>query len=457
MKIKAIETFLVTLPFRFAFGHSLATRADSTNVIVRVTLEDGTQGYGEGVPRDYVTGEDAVAAQQNIETIYAPRLIGTDVSDLPQVVATLEDLFVDLELDKIARGASWCAVELAVLDAAARAHRTTVAGWFGPVVQKRVRYGGVIPFGGRRAVLGMLILYKLYGFETVKVKVGKTLEQDIANVAMARRIMGPNAIIRVDANCAWTADETLRAAEAFAPYMVASYEQPVPPNDLEGLQRLTRELPDVQILVDESLCTIEQAELLASEHICSAFNVRISKVGGFLAARRIVEIASQYGIKVHMGAQVGESGILSAAARTFASVHQPFENCEGSMNAFLLKRDLTSENLTVKMGGWGDNSYSRKQPTGFGFSIDEGTLEGWDGLTDQDSDTADIRSIERAKRQVGGSITVDTSGIPDPRKNGAGVHRDGSAAMAFCDVDESVTAAVLRNEITLLGKAGKAG
>ena len=50
MNIKAIETFSVTLPFRFAFGHNLAARAESTNLFVRVTLDDGTQGYGEGVP-----------------------------------------------------------------------------------------------------------------------------------------------------------------------------------------------------------------------------------------------------------------------------------------------------------------------------------------------------------------------------------------------------------------------
>lgn len=383
MKIKAIETFLVTLPFRFAFGHSLATRADSTNVIVRVTLDDGTHGYGEGVPRDYVTGENAVVAQNNVEQSYAPKLLGLDVSDKRNVLQALENTFEELQLDKQARGASWCAMELAVLDAAARYQRTRIVDWFSPVQQERIRYGGVIPFGGKKAVLGMLWFYKLYGFKTVKLKVGKTLEEDTALVAMARQIMGPDAIIRVDSNCAWDADQTLRAAEVFRQYGVASYEQPVPPTELAQLQRITANLPE-QVLVDESLCTIEQAEMLAAEKICSAFNVRISKVGGFLAARRIVEIAKQHGLKIHLGAQVGESGILSAAARSFALVNAPFENYEGSMNSFLLKNDLTSENLTVAPGGYGSLSYSRKQPNGFGFSIAAGTLEAWSGgITEQ--------------------------------------------------------------------------
>jgi L-Ala-D/L-Glu epimerase len=376
VRVKAIETFLVTLPFRFAFGHSLATRADSTNIVVRVTLDDGTQGFGEGVPRDYVTGENAAIAQRNVETLYAPRLLGTDVSDRRALLAVLEDIFSDLQLDKQPRGASGCAMELALLDAACKAQGQRLVDWFGPIQNDNIRYGGVIPFGGKKAVLGMLLFYKLYGFKTVKLKVGKTLQEDEHLVAMARKIMGEEAVIRVDANCAWTADQTLRAVEAFRKYRVASYEQPVDPMDLEGLKKITENISE-HVMVDESLCTVEQAKRLASEKICSAFNVRISKVGGFLAAQKMVDIAHEHGLRIQLGAQVGESGILSAAARMFAMVNQQFDNYEGSMNGFLLKSDLTSENLTVSPGGLGSLSYMRKQRGGLGVSIAEGTLESW--------------------------------------------------------------------------------
>jgi muconate cycloisomerase len=292
----------------------------------------------------------------------------------------MEQTFYQLQLDKKPQGASWCAVELAMLDAVSKSRGERIVDWFGPKRQERIRYGGVIPFGGKKAVLGMLWFYKLYGFKTVKVKVGKTLEDDIAIVGMARKIMGPDAVIRVDANCAWTADQTLTAVEALRKFNVASYEQPVPPEDLAGLKKITSSISE-QVLVDESLCTIEQAKHLAEERICSAFNIRVSKVGGFIAAGAMVEIANAHNIKCHMGAQVGESGILSAAARSFALVNQPFENYEGSMNSFLLKRDLTNENLTVAPGGFGDLSYSSSMKAGFGFSVAEGTLESWSSAT----------------------------------------------------------------------------
>jgi muconate cycloisomerase len=376
MKIKAIEAFSVNLPFRFAFGHSLAVRHDSTNLIVRVTLDDGTQGYGEAVPRDYVTGEDWQTAERNVECHYASRFVGLDVSAPEHVVSVLEQTFLELGLDHKPQGASWCALELAIIDAVARAHCLHVANWFGPIVTPAIRYGGVVPFGGRKVQAAMLLAYKLFGFQTVKIKVGKTLEEDTAKVALARRIMGNEAILRVDANCAWDLDQTLRAASAFRPYRVASYEQPVPPDRLDWLQKITAALEE-QVVVDESLCTIEQAQMLAAERICSAFNIRISKVGGMLAAQKMVAIAEQHGIKCHLGAQVGESGILSAAARAFAMCNQRFENYEGSMNAVLLKHDITAENLNAGYGGVGTLDYIRRQKFGFGFSISEGTLESW--------------------------------------------------------------------------------
>ena len=55
--VAAIEIFHVRIPLRKAIGHSLATRTDTDNVVVSTTLDDGTTGYGEGVPRAYVTGD----------------------------------------------------------------------------------------------------------------------------------------------------------------------------------------------------------------------------------------------------------------------------------------------------------------------------------------------------------------------------------------------------------------
>lgn len=358
MKIVDLSVRVVHLPFRFAFKHSLASRNSSDNVIVRAIVEhDGQRytGYGESIPRDYVTGEDAATAAASIKQYYFPRFQNRTYHHASDVQTALMTEFLDLQLDSKTKGASWCALELALLDAASKAEHKTLADCLGgvrPAHSNGIAYGGVIPFGKKRAFTGVLWFYKVFGFKTVKIKVGRDFEGDLERVALARKVLGPNVTLRADANCAWNADETLRCAEKFRKFNIASYEQPVPADDLDGLAKVARNLPE-RVLADESLCSIQQARVLAKERICSAFNIRVSKVGGVLAAAEISRIAEHAGITRHMGAQVGESGILSAAGRTFASTQDLFDNYEGSNNLFLLKQDITQENLNVDWGGIG--------------------------------------------------------------------------------------------------------
>lgn len=352
MKIAAIDVFQITLPFRFSFGHNLASRSSSDNLIVRVTLDNGIKGYGEGIPRDYVTGEDIDSSISSLQNEYAPRFINLDISSSSILLKRLKEEFLSCGLHNLPRGATWCALELAILDAVARAHKVAVADWLGPVRSHQIRYGAVVPFCGRKSLLAMLAFYRLYGFQTIKVKVGRKLEDDLDRLKLVRQIMGPAITLRVDANCAWTADEALRAAQYFRSLGVASLEQPVAADDLAGLARITANIPE-EVIADESLCTVNQARQLAQSKSCSGFNIRISKVGGLLAAKQIAGIASDAGITCHLGAQVGESGILSSAGRILGCTKEPFANYEGSDNFFLLKSDLTAENLTVGWKGYG--------------------------------------------------------------------------------------------------------
>lgn len=369
MKISAIDALPVRLPFRFSFGHSLASRSFSENLVVRVRLTNGTVGYGEGIPRHYVTGEEIDGASSVVESEYAPRFLHLDVSDRQAVLAALDGSFEELNLRCKARGASWCALELAVIDAVARAHGISVADWLGPARAAGLYYGAVVPFCGPKALTAILSFYRLYGFRTVKLKVGRELDQDLKRLQLARTILGRGVTLRVDANCAWSADQTLEAAERMRPLGVVSIEQPLPAHDLDGLARVTASIPE-EVVVDESLCTLAEAENLIAARACTAFNIRISKVGGIIASRRMAQLARQAGLAVHLGAQVGESGILSAAARVLGLIEEPMANYEGSDNAFLLKKDLTRQELTV---GW--QGYGRLLPgIGFGFNVREDRL-----------------------------------------------------------------------------------
>ena len=89
--VAAIDVLTVELPFRFSFGHALAARNSSTNVVTRVVLEDGTVGYGEGVPREYVTGESVDSAVAALTQRMAPALLEADPGAPEELAAALDE------------------------------------------------------------------------------------------------------------------------------------------------------------------------------------------------------------------------------------------------------------------------------------------------------------------------------------------------------------------------------
>ena len=353
MRVERLEAFLVELPFRFSFGHALASRASSTNLVVAVTLDDGTIGYGEGVPREYVTGETPASALDRVTREYGPSIVGRS---LPRtyVAHQLRELRDEIHVGLPAPAAAWCAVETALLDAIGHSVEQPLGELLGPVARTSARYGGVVPFGRGPAQAATLLFFRLYGVKDVKLKLGRGASKDLDTVRLARRILGPAVELRADANCAWSVDETRAMAARLRPFGVRSYEQPIAAHDVDGLARLTAALPE-DVVVDESLCSVADARRLAAARACTVFNVRVSKCGGPLAALEVVRIAHDAGLSCQLGAQVGESGILTAAGRLVATLARPaFRHHEGADNRWLLRRDLTVENLTAGRGGRAD-------------------------------------------------------------------------------------------------------
>jgi len=350
VRVATVEVRTLELPLRFSFGHALAERRSTTNVCVKVTLTDGTVGYGEGVPRDYVTGETPEAAADAAACRYGPALLdaGGELAGPADVAAVLDRVLATAGGDG-PPGAAWCAVELAVLDAAGRCFDRPVSAWLGPVRAPTLTYDAVLPLSTPAALVGCAAALRALHITRVKLKVGRHIDDDVARVRLLRRLLGPALDLRVDANCAWTADEALAAIARLRPFGVSLVEQPVAADDIDGLARITAACPEL-IAVDESLRTVAEARALVDAKACDAFNVRVSKCGGLRASMRIAEVAADAGLSVIVGAQVGETGLLSSAGRHLAACVAP-RYLEGSAGRLLLSEDITAERILPGRGG----------------------------------------------------------------------------------------------------------
>lgn len=387
-RIARLEVLTAELPFRFSFGHALAERRSSDNVYVKVTLDDGTVGFGEGVPRDYVTGETTEGAVRAITERFGPALLGRvlpDADAVPRILGEVASAGAP-RARQVVDGAAWCAVELAVLDAAGKAFACPVGRWLGPARAPVVRYTAVIPFVSRRLMAPLACALRALGLREVKLKVGTDLERELAALRVLRRILGRRADLRVDANGAWSATQALDAIARMRVYGISAIEQPVPADDLDGLRRVTEGTPET-ILVDESLRTAEEAAALVAARACDGFNIRVSKCGGLLASARLARIAAEAGLVSVVGAQVGESAILSAAGRHLAVAIAP-RHVEGSAGRLLLREDLGAEDV---LPGWGGRARAPRGP-GLGVRVREETL----GRYGRSRATLEAAAMERA-------------------------------------------------------------
>jgi muconate cycloisomerase len=209
-----------------------------------------------------------------------------------------------------------------------------------------------------------------HGFQDVKLKVGSNPEADREIVAGARELLGPDCSLRVDANGAWKPEEALQRIEALAAFRLDGVEQPLASDDLTGLAWLAGRSP-VPIIADESLVSFTDARRLADQKACQIFNVRVSKCGGLLGAARIQGFAAGRGIRSVLGAQVGETAILSAAGRHLATRGPDLLFCEGSYGTILLEEDIGREDLTIGPGG----RAGVLTGPGLGIEVDEARLE----------------------------------------------------------------------------------
>ncbi len=376
----SIDLHHVLVPLKKPIKHASFERSGSDNLVVRVTLDDGTQGYGEGVPRPYVTGETIDSTFASLTRFDLPRSLGNP-SDLMGLVRGLESLALpETEADPrgMAGNAARCALELALLDAYGRRFGQSVGAavgmiqatqqWLAPR-SRSVRYSGAIMAEDPRKEALSAWKMRIYGFHQVKIKVGVAGQDDASRLARLRGILGRRMDIRLDANEAWPAGEVVDRVAPLRAFGPSALEQPVPHAEVDSLAEL-RPLLGIPVMLDESLCGFPDAVRAVERKTADLLNVRLSKCGGIVPSLKIIGLARRAGLGVQLGCHPGETGLLSAAGRHVASLVEGLRYVEGSYDRHVLAGNLIVEDVTFRYGG-------RARPIGgpgLGVTVDPDSL-----------------------------------------------------------------------------------
>ncbi len=334
MKLKNIELKKLEIPFRVAFKHTSAERTLTEAVIAMVQSENGLVGYGEGCPRSYVTGESIGSCMEFVDAHHKNIVVIDDIDSLREYVSGNQSA-----IDK--NPAAWCAIETAILDLLGKLQGKSIEAVLGiPEIHASFHYTAVLGVSNPKVFAAQLAQYVQIGFNDFKVKISGDAEVDASNVATIRAAR-PEAKIRLDANNLWNdADEAIAYLNALTPHFWA-VEEPIKARDYTGLKTLANCF-GCKIILDESLLRIEDLVQLSGDTTIWIPNIRISKMGGLLRSLAMAEECKKRGIRFIIGAQVGETSILTRTAISLANAYR--DNLiaqEGAYGTHLLEHDIT--------------------------------------------------------------------------------------------------------------------
>jgi muconate cycloisomerase len=321
VKIARVETFPVALPTLANFavsGGSVARKGEpSVRVLVKVTADDGTFGWGEATPIPSWTYETLESIVTTIDRYLAPVAIGTAIWDFDQLTRKF-DRAINRGFSigmPLAKGA----VDVALHDLLGKALGLPVYALLGGKRLDRIQLAWIVSAEGAGGAEASIAEGRHRGFRAFKVKVGLHGErEDIRSVERVRAAAGDDAVLWVDANQGYTADVALRVARALDRLNVAAFEQPLPANDVDGLRRV-RERSPIPVALDESL---RHPSDLATFVKLGAIDIAIAKVqrnGGLTLSRRLCQYALDSGVRL-MGSGLTDSDVgLAASLHLFAT------------------------------------------------------------------------------------------------------------------------------------------
>ncbi len=344
MRIERLEMFTFPVPFKVVFRHASASRAQAENLIVAAHSDCGRIGYGEGCPRSYVTGETVAGGM---------RFLRKTSDDIKAQVRNQEDLSAWIlarrsEIDL--NPAAFCALEMAILDLIGKVKQQPVEDLVGvPRLAGDYHYSAVLGDAPFLAYWWQFRRYWSRGIRDFKIKVSGDPRRDRMKLGVFKRREGEGLRVRLDANNLWSSAEACIRHVADISYDGFAIEEPLRQGDLAGFKQVA-EACRVKIILDESLLRSGQLDLLEGDQWI--VNLRVSKMGGIMRSLEVARTAADRGIGIIVGAQVGETSLLTRAALTVMNTHRAnLVACEGAFGTHLLQRDLTSPSLTFGTGG----------------------------------------------------------------------------------------------------------
>ncbi|MFT5662407.1 MAG: L-alanine-DL-glutamate epimerase-like enolase superfamily enzyme [Sulfurimonas sp.] len=299
MKIKSIETQLKTIPLKTPFITALRRVENVEFVRVHVACDNGFEAIGEAPATKAITGEGLEDILSSIESVKLS-LIGT---------SPLEALEI---LHKSSIGSSAkAALDMAFVWLFAREKNQTLFQYFGEENICTLQTDITVSLKDYNSMIEDSIAYFEKGLHILKVKLGS----DIAHAVKVTKEIAhklPEAKLIIDANQAWSLEDSLAYIEAVRTVNIELIEQPVIAKDIESLKIITQK-SHIPILADETVFTLQDAKKVIESQSADMINIKLMKCGGLSKAVEVLEYARVMNVKCMLGSMLEGPYSINAA------------------------------------------------------------------------------------------------------------------------------------------------
>lgn len=309
MQITHTEIWKLSIPMH-PFSIATGTMHYAQNIFIRVHTSGGLYGVGECSAFPMIVGETQATCFE-VAKDFAAFWKGKDAS---QIEDRLQDLDVCIAFNRTIKSA----FDMALYDLAAKSAGQPLYAFLGGS-PKKMETDLTIGIDAPEKMAEQAVDYIRRGVRMIKIKLGKNALQDIERVRMIREKVGPEILLRIDANQGWSYDDAAIALTGMAPYHVQFCEQPMRAwND--GRLPALKKISPIPIMADESVFDAHDAERLIQANACQYVNIKFAKSGGIHEAIKINNICEKNNIPCMMGGMLESRLALSAFAH-FAMAH----------------------------------------------------------------------------------------------------------------------------------------
>lgn len=359
-RITEVSVYPVRVPRKF-FKNARGQTDHIEAAIVEVRSDSGVSGVGEAdpvFPNPDILLEEVVST---IRTRLAPILIGKDPRNVD---------YLRLEMDRVLTGHSLAkdCLEVALVDVAARLQNVPAAYILGGQFVNRVPVIAPLGIHPPEEMAREASDYVASGFKGVKLKIGLDPNLDVERVRAVREAVGPDVIMRADANCSYSLQDALRTIRKIDEFNLQCIEQPLPAWDLEGMCRLVNSV-ETPIMADESLHDAHSALEIIRRKAADIFHVKVQGRGGLLRARRIVAVAEAAGIPCIIG-QISEMSLGAIADATLAASARNVLFPGEMVGPLIINGDVVIHKLDLSRG-----AIELSAGPGLGLDLDRTALE----------------------------------------------------------------------------------